>query len=297
MKLLESETVDLSKIDVANVEENVKNADRIANTIWITVKQFIADEGIKIIVAIIILIVGLKLISVITKGVKKSIYFNKLDKSMQTFLSSVLKISLDILLVVIVLTTLGVPMTSITAVIASAGVAIALAIQNSLSNIASGLILATSKPFVVGDWIKTGEVEGKVTEINILFTKIVTAQNTVVSIPNSVVASNRVDDYTSKGTRRIDISIGASYDNDVNEVKDTLINICTGNDKIMNEPAPDAVVSSYDDSSVTYTLMVWVKSENYLQVKNQIMNEIKEEFNNKGISIPYPQMDVHVKKD
>lgn len=297
MKLLESETVDLSKIDVANVEENVKNADRIANTIWITVKQFIADEGIKIIVAVIILIVGLKLISVITKGVKKSIYFNKLDKSMQTFLSSVLKISLDILLVVIVLTTLGVPMTSITAVIASAGVAIALAIQNSLSNIASGLILATSKPFVVGDWIKTGEVEGKVTEINILFTKIVTAQNTVVSIPNSVVASNRVDDYTSKGTRRIDISIGASYDNDVNEVKDTLINICTGNDKIMNEPAPDAVVSSYDDSSVTYTLMVWVKSENYLQVKNQIMNEIKEEFNNKGISIPYPQMDVHVKKD
>lgn len=297
MKLLESETVDLSKIDVANVEENVKNADRIANTIWITVKQFIADEGIKIIVAVIILIVGLKLISVITKGVKKSIYFNKLDKSMQTFLSSVLKISLDILLVVIVLTTLGVPMTSITAVIASAGVAIALAIQNSLSNIASGLILATSKPFVVGDWIKTGEVEGKVTEINILFTKIITAQNTVVSIPNSVVASNRVDDYTSKGTRRIDISIGASYDNDVNEVKDTLINICTGNDKIMNEPAPDAVVSSYDDSSVTYTLMVWVKSENYLQVKNQIMNEIKEEFNNKGISIPYPQMDVHVKKD
>ncbi len=297
MKLLESETVDLSKIDVANVEENVKNADKIANTIWITVKQFIADEGIKIIVAVIILIVGLKLISVITKGVKKSIYFNKLDKSMQTFLSSVLKISLDILLVVIVLTTLGVPMTSITAVIASAGVAIALAIQNSLSNIASGLILATSKPFVVGDWIKTGEVEGKVTEINILFTKIVTAQNTVVSIPNSVVASNRVDDYTSKGTRRIDISIGASYDNDVNEVKDTLINICTGNDKIMNEPAPDAVVSSYDDSSVTYTLMVWVKSENYLQVKNQIMNEIKEEFNNKGISIPYPQMDVHVKKD
>lgn len=297
MKLLESETVDLSKIDVANVEENVKNADKIANTIWITVKQFIADEGIKIIVAVIILIVGLKLISVITKGVKKSIYFNKLDKSMQTFLSSVLKISLDILLVVIVLTTLGVPMTSITAVIASAGVAIALAIQNSLSNIASGLILATSKPFVVGDWIKTGEVEGKVTEINILFTKIITAQNTVVSIPNSVVASNRVDDYTSKGTRRIDISIGASYDNDVNEVKDTLINICTGNDKIMNEPAPDAVVSSYDDSSVTYTLMVWVKSENYLQVKNQIMNEIKEEFNNKGISIPYPQMDVHVKKD
>lgn len=292
----EVETVALDQIDPSNIKENLSNADKILNTFLVWFKNFVSEKGLKIVIALIVLIVGIKVVRKLLKGFKKTKWYAKINPSMQTFLSSALKIGLYIVLVMLCASILGVPMTSMVAIISSCGVALGLALQNFLTNIAGGFVLATVKPFTVGDFIQAGKYQGTVTAISILYTKIKLPDNTLVVLPNSMVSNQEISDYTTLGSRRLDISIGVSYNNSVDETRSALLE-CTENiEGILTDTPPKVVVSSYDDSSVKYTLMIWCTNEDFVNIKNTVNENIKRVFESNKIEIPYPQLDVHVDK-
>lgn len=289
--------MDLSDIDISNISENISNAGQIFNTVLNKIGEYLADAGINLVLSIIFLIVGWKLINLLSKKMKEGKIFGKIEPTARSFIRSALTIVLKILLVVTIAAILGVPMTSMVAVISSCGLAIGLALQGSLSNIAGGFILTVFKPFVVGDYIKSGEFEGTVKAINIFYTKIITPDNKIIVIPNSKVSDSALTDYNAFPTRRVDINITAAYSEDSDVVKKALIDVANNNDKVEKDPAPVAVISSFDDSAVSYQLRVWTKTEDYWDVKFDVTEKIKKVFEERNIQIPFPQMDVHITKE
>ena len=276
-----------------NMDENIDNAHRFFTMLFQRIKEFAADEGIKLVFGIVLLIVGLKLINVLTNKLKRSKLSKTVEPTMFSFLRSALNIGLKIVLIMTVASILGVPMTSLVAVIGSCGLAVGLALQGSLSNIAGGFMLAILKPFVVGDYIRTGEYEGTVKSINLFYTKIITLDNKLIVIPNSTVSNSALTDYNAFPTRRVDIEIGVSYHADPAAVRAALLEAARQYEGTGEEPAPSAAILSYDDSAVTYKLMFWVDSKNYWDAKFTVNENIKRLFNENGIEIPFPQLDVH----
>lgn len=291
----EISTVSLSELDLSNVKENIQNADRIIDTLWIKIKEFVAEEGLKLVLALLIVIIGFKLISLLIRAVSNSKWYKRIDPSMQTFLSSVIKIALKVLILMTAAGIMGIPMTTIIAAVTSSCLAIGLALQGSLSNIAGGFILAVTKPFVVGDWIRVNEYEGTVKEITILYTKVVTIDKRTVVIPNSVVSNQPLVDHDTEGTRRVEIDVGVSYDANIDDVRASLLRAVRGNENVIGEPK--VYITSYDDSAVMYQLQFFVPSKAYLIQKLETTERVKRNFNEDGISIPYPQVDVHIKDD
>lgn len=289
--------MDLSDVDISNFGENISNAGQIFNTVLNKIGEYLADAGINLVLSIVFLIVGWKLINLLSKKMKEGKIFGKIEPTARSFIRSALTIVLKILLVVTIAAILGVPMTSMVAVISSCGLAIGLALQGSLSNIAGGFILTVFKPFVVGDYIKSGEFEGTVKAINIFYTKIITPDNKIIVIPNSKVSDSALTDYNAFPTRRVDINITAAYSEDSDVVKKALIDVANNNDKVEKDPAPVAVISSFDDSAVSYQLRVWTKTEDYWDVKFDVTEKIKKVFEERNIQIPFPQMDVHITKE
>lgn len=297
MKILETASeIDLTDIDIANVSENINNAGKILDTIIDKIGEYLADAGINLILSIVLLIVGWKLINVLSKKMKEGKIFGKIEPTARSFIRSALTIVLKILLVVTIAAILGVPMTSMVAVISSCGLAIGLALQGSLSNIAGGFILTVFKPFVVGDYIKSGEFEGTVKAINIFYTKIITFDNKIIVIPNSKVSDSAIIDYNAFPTRRVDIDITAAYSEDADKVKAALVDAANKNEKVEKTPEPVAVIKSFDDSAVSYQLRLWCKTEEYWDVKFAVTERVKKIFNEREIQIPFPQMDVHITK-
>ena len=298
MRLLEIATeMDLTDIDLANVDENITNAGKILSAVADKIGEYLADAGINLVLSLVLLIVGWKLINLLSKKVKDGKLFEKVEPTTKSFLRSFLSIALKILLIITIAAILGIPMTSMIAVLGSCGLAIGLALQGSLSNIAGGFILTFFKPFVVGDYIKSGEYEGTVMAINIFYTKIVTFDNKIIVIPNSIVSDTALTDYNAFPTRRIDIDVGVSYKEDSDKVKQALADAAYSNEKVLNEPAPEAVITSFDDSAVSYQLRIWCATENYWDVKFSVTEKIKKIFDERDIQIPFPQMDVHIEKD
>lgn len=292
-----SPEIDLTDIDLSNIGENISNADKIFETIANKVGEYLADTGIDLVLSLILLIVGWKLINVLSKKMKEGKIFAKIEPTARSFIRSALTITLKILLIVTIAAILGVPMTSMVAVITSCGLAIGLALQGSLSNIAGGFILTVFKPFVVGDFIKSGEFEGTVKSINIFYTKIITPDNKIIIIPNSKVSDSALIDYNAFDTRRVDIDISAAYSADSDVVKKALLDIAENNEKIEKTPVPVAVITSFDDSAVAYQLRVWTKTADYWDVKFDVTEKIKKVFDERNIPIPFPQMDVHITKE
>lgn len=298
MKLLEnSAEIDLTDIDLSNVSENISNAGKIFDTVVDKIGEYLADAGINLILSIILLIVGWKLINVLSKKMKEGKLFAKIEPTARSFINSALSIILKILLVITIAAILGVPMTSMIAVLGSCGLAIGLALQGSLSNIAGGFILTVFKPFVVGDFIKSGEFEGTVKSINIFYTKIITPDNKIIVIPNSKVSDSALIDYNAFSTRRVDIDITAAYSENSDIVKQALIDAAKENDKVDKTTEPVAVITSFDDSAVAYQLRLWCKTEDYWDVKFSVTERVKKIFDEREIQIPFPQMDVHITKE
>lgn len=298
MKILEnSAEIDLTDIDFSNVSENISNADKIFNTIVNKISEYLADAGINLILSIILLLVGWKLINVLSKKMKEGKLFAKIEPTARSFINSALSIILKILLVITIAAILGVPMTSMVAVLGSCGLAIGLALQGSLSNIAGGFILTVFKPFVVGDFIKSGEFEGTVKSINIFYTKIVTPDNKIIVIPNSKVSDSALIDYNAFSTRRVDIDITAAYSENSDVVKKALIDAAMENENVDKTTNPVAVITSFDDSAVAYQLRLWCKTEDYWDVKFAVTERVKKIFDERDIQIPFPQMDVHITKE
>lgn len=298
MKMLENTAeIDITDIDLSNVSENIGNADKIINTVVSKVSEYLADAGINLILSIILLLVGWKLINVFSKKMKEGKLFAKIEPTARSFINSALSIALKIILIITIAAILGVPMTSMIAVLGSCGLAIGLALQGSLSNIAGGFILTVFKPFVVGDFIKSGEFEGTVKSINIFYTKIITPDNKIIVIPNSKVSDSALIDYNAFPSRRVEIDISAAYSEDSDTVKQALIDAAKSNEMVDQTIEPVAVITSFDDSAVAYQLRIWCKTEDYWDVKFAVTEKVKKIFDERKIQIPFPQMDVHITKE
>lgn len=250
--------------------------------------QLIIQYSPKVITALILLLVGLWLIKLITKYARKIMLKRGLDETLMKFLSSLLGWTLKALLFVTVVSQLGVPATSFVAILGAAGLAIGLALQGSLANFAGGALIMVFKPFKVGDLIEAQGELGVVKEIQIFVTKILTPGNKLAIIPNGILSNGNIVNYTEEGKLRVDLTFGVSYDADIKQTKDVLMNVLTSNDKVLNEPAPAVTVSELADSSVNFAVRPWSTPENYWDVYFETTENVKKALDKSGIEIPYP---------
>lgn len=276
----------------------VKEAEQIVESGKIDlIIQKLIDLGISagknILMAIVVYIVGRFIVSMINKLVANMLERRKVEVTIQTFLKSLVNILLMILLVVSVVSALGINTTSFAALLASAGVAIGMALSGNLQNLAGGLIILLFKPYKVGDWIEAQGTSGSVSEIQIFHTILTTADNKVVYIPNGSLSSGIVTNYSRKETRRIEWVIGIDYGEDVNKVEGIVRNMLAADERILKDPAPFIALHALASSSVNITIRVWVASSNYWDVYFQVQKQIYEEFNKQGVNFPFPQLTIH----
>ncbi len=244
--------------------------------------------------ALLFLVIGVFLSKQIVRILGKAFQRSNMDGIMASFIRSIVKIVLYVLLAVIALSILDVPMDSIVAVIASAGVAVGLALKDSLSNLAGGFIILFSKPMKEGDTIEVDGVIGKVEAISILYTRLVTADNKTVYIPNGTVSKDKIINYTDKELRRVDLLFGISYESDIDMAKNVLLEEVKAASESLADPPPEVYVSSHDDNAVILRLQVWTKSGDYWTLYYRLMENVKKAFDRNGISIPYPQVELHI---
>lgn len=244
--------------------------------------------------AIVIFIVGSILnkivMNVFAKGVEKS----KLDQTVRKFLVSVIKILITALTLIIVLTVLGIPMTSIITVLGTAGVAVGLALKDSLSNVAGGVILLINRTIKVGDYVQIDSYEGTVDEISILYTKLTTGDNKDVFIPNGVIATSPFINFSSEGKRRVDQIFCISYDNDYKKAIEVIRNVIDEHKLILKNEDIFVRLSELAASSMDIKVRVWTKNSDYWTVYFDLLEQVKNKFDEEGISVPYNQLDVHV---
>lgn len=257
--------------------------------------EFATSFGIKLLGAIIIFVVGLKLTSWISKMLRTSKKLDKLDVSLRSFLSSFVKILMYIILVITVAMILGVPATSFITILASCGVAIGLALQGSLSNFAGGLMILFFKPFKVGDFIEASGETGTVVEISVVYTELLTPDNKRITIPNGSLTNSVIKNYSAEELRRVDLTFSVAYDSDDKTVKSLINNIIEAHPLALKDPAPFVQLSQHGDSALVYTVRIWCNNANYWTIYFDILGSVKAAFDENGISIPYPQMDVHIK--
>jgi small conductance mechanosensitive channel len=261
----------------------------VADKDWLTqFKEIAVDYAPKIVAALVILIIGLFVINMIVRLVKRIMKKRGIDATLQKFLGNLLGWTLKILLFVVVASKLGVETTSFAAVIGAAGLAIGLALQGSLSNFAGGVLIMIFKPFKIGDLIEVQGVIGVVKEIQIFTTNLQTPGNKLAIIPNGALSNGNIINYTAEGTLRIDHVSGVSYDADIKQTKDVLMDVLTSNAKVLKDPAPTINVSELGDSSVNFAVRPWVNAEDYWDVYFKVLEDAKIKLDAAGIEIPYP---------
>ncbi len=294
LNLLAAETVE--ETVEAGVEAAAESVNRIENMVSGVWNSFIGMLP-TIIIAIVVLAVGMIISKVVLKLMGKAMDKSKLDLTISRFAQSAVKIVLYVLVVIIVLTILGVPMESIIAVVATAGVAVGLALQNSLSNLAGGFLILIEKPFKVGSYIKCGGEEGTVEAISILYTKIMTVDNKAVFIPNGTAANSVVLNFSDTGTRRVDHTIAISYSEDLDKAITSINKAIEGNAMILREgdKAPFIRLCSQDASSLGITVRLWGKAEDYWTIYFDSLEAIRKQFVKDKIDVPFNQLDVFIK--
>lgn len=242
-----------------------------------------------LILSIFLLIIGLWVVKLLNRMVRKFFDKKDYDPTLETFLESFISIALKIMLFVLIVTQLGVKTSSLVAMLGAAGLAIGLALQGSLANFAGGVLILLFKPFKVGDWIAAQGVEGTVKEITIFNTKLNTFGNQVAIIPNGQLSNGNVVNYNAESTRRDNYVIGIGYNSNIKTAKDILLQLCVDNEQILKEPAPEVYVGSLGDSAVNISLRYWAKNEDFWQAKFYVHEESKSRFDAAGIEIPFPQ--------
>ena len=266
-----------------------------------TIVQRLIDWGInageRIIGAIIVFVVGRFIISFLNKLINKLLSKRKIDPSIKSFVRSLSNILLTILLIVAVVSKLGVETTSFAALLASAGVAIGMALSGNLQNFAGGLIVLLLRPYKVGDLIESQGITGTVREIQIFHTILTTADNKVIYIPNGALSSGTVTNYSREATRRIEGIVGVEYGEDFEKVKKTIEDILAADGRILTDPAPTIALHALDASSVNVVTRVWVNAADYWDVYFNINKQIYAVFNREGIGFPFPQLTIHQAKD
>ena len=252
------------------------------------------DFGIRVVTAIAIFYIGRLIVSLLTRGLHKLMEKQEVDKTLETFVCNLVRVALLAFVVVAAINSLGVQTASFIAVLGAAGLAVGLALQGSLSNFAAGVLIVMFRPYKVGDWIEAAGVSGSVLEVQILTTAMKTGDNKRVIVPNSQIMGSIITNYSAHDTRRVDLVVGVSYSDDLDKVRETLKSIVAADARILDDPAVTIAVSELADSSVNFVVRPWVRTADYWAVLFDLTETIKKRFDAEGISIPFPQRDVHI---
>lgn len=253
-----------------------------------------ADYAPKLVLALVVFFVGLRVIAVVKGAVGKLIDHGDLDPTLKPFFKSILSIVLKILLFITVLGMLGVQMTSFIALLGAGGIAIGMALSGSLQNVAGGVVLLALRPFRVGDFIETQGHSGTVKSIGIFHTTLTTGDNKTVVLPNAPVSNDPLVNFTSQDRRRAELIIGIGYGDDIDQARDIIRGLIEADERILKNPEPVIAVTALADSSVNFIVRAWTATSDYWAVTWHLNESIKKAFDAGGVSIPFPQSDVHL---
>jgi len=260
-------------------------------------EQYLIPWGINIAMALLIFFIGRLVVSMLVNLCSRLMLRTGMDEMLVRFLCSILRSVLLLFVIIAALSQLEVDTTSLVALLGAAGLAIGLSLQSSLGNFASGVMLIVFRPFAKGDFVEVAGTSGSVDEIGIFTTTLTTGDNKEVIVPNGAIYSSTITNYSARDTRRIDLVFGIGYDDDIRQAKTILNNLLQQDERIHAEPAPLVAVSELADSSVNFVVRPWVNSSDYWAVRYALTENVKLAFDAEGISIPYPQMDIHVDKN
>ena len=277
-------------METSNIQEATKEVSKYSDMAI----MYASEYGIKIISALLIFIIGKWFVKKLTTGTKKLMEKAGVDQTLVEFGESLVYFILLLVVVLASLNTLGVNTTSFVAIFGAAGLAIGLALQGSLANIGAAVLIIVFRPFKVGDFIEAGGATGTVEDVNLFSTIIAPLDNRTIIVPNASIISGNITNYSKKPERRVDHVFGIGYGDDLKLAKQTLLDVMAADDRILTEPAPFVGVGELGDNSVNFTFRAWVNTADYWDVYFDTLETVKLTFDEKNISIPYPQMDVHV---
>jgi small conductance mechanosensitive channel len=252
--------------------------------------------GKNLFIALVIFYVGRLAVSLVVRGLRKVLQKNDVDKTLETFVCNLVRMALLVVVVIAAIGALGIETTSFIAIFGAAGLAVGLALQGSLSNFAAGVLIVLFRPYKVGDFIEAAGINGAVEQVQILTTVLKTGDNKQVIVPNSQIMNSIITNYSANDTRRVDMVVGVSYDDDLDKVRQTIKELVAAEERILDEPACTIAVSALADSSVNFVVRPWVKTSDYWGVMFDMTEAIKKRFDKEGISFPFPQQDVHLYK-
>lgn len=253
------------------------------------------DIGINLLIALVILFIGLRLAKFFSKMIARILESRGSDKGLISFMKSLVSGLVKVLTVITVFSQVGIEMTSFVAILGAAGLAIGMAFSGTLSNFAGGVIILLLKPFKVGDFIEAQGESGTVSEIQIFHTILLTPDNKTIILPNGPVSTGNVTNYSTQDLRRVDFTFGFGYGEDLKLAKETVLEIINSHDKVLKDPEPFVRLGSLGDSSVNLTVRIWAKKEDYWDIHFYVNEKVYQKFDEvEGLSIPFPQMDVHV---
>lgn len=255
------------------------------------------DFGISLVTAIAIFVIGRIVARVISRALRKLLQSQNVDKILESFVSNLTYWALMAVVIIAAITELGVETTSFIAMLGAAGLAVGLAMQGSLSNFAAGVLIVLFRHYRVGDYIEAAGIAGTVVEVQILTTTLKTPDNKTIIVPNSKIMGNIITNYSANETRRVDMVFGISYGDDIDKARNVMREVVEADERVHKEPAPAIVVNELGDSSVNFNVRPWVNTADYWAVKWDLTEAIKKRFDKEGITIPFPQRDVHIIKD
>ncbi len=276
----ETNVLDVSSYDWNSVLETVKTTGAV----------FAIDAAI----AIVIFIVGKIIARVISNGIRKLMRSQEVDKILESFVCNLAYWALMTFVIIAAINQLGVETTSLIAIMGAAGLAVGLALQGSLSNFAAGVLIVMFRPYKVGDFVEAAGISGVVVQVQILTTVLRTGDNKQIVVPNGQIMDSIITNYSANDTRRVDMVVGVSYDDNIDKVRATIKSLVDADSRILKDPECLIAVSELADSSVNFTVRPWVKTANYWAVMFELTEAIKKRFDQEGISFPFPQQDVHL---
>lgn len=267
------------------------------NALLNTVVEWATTTGVKILISLVILFISFKLINFIARKIEKKADNKKADKTIMKTIAYILKIGLKIVVAICIVGYLGIDTSGLTALVASLGVCVGLAVNGALSNLAGGVLIILTRPFKIDDYIAAQGHEGTVVDIHITNTKLRTPDNKIIYLPNGTLANGDIVNYSEMDTRRVDLVFSIGYSNDFEKAKEIIKNACESHELVLKDPAPFVRVGEHGASSINIKTRVWTKNSDYWTVYFDLTEQIKTEFDKSGIEIPFNQLDVHIKKD
>ena len=262
---------------------------------WDSVRNFFTTAGVDLLRGLVALAVGLFLVHWVMKLFERYEAKMKLEPMLRGFIKNLIRILLYVIVIMTAANTMGIPMTSIITLLGSAGVAISLAMQGALGNLIGGFILLLFKPIKAGEYVKIGDNEGSVKSIGAFYTELVTIDNRLVHLPNGSLTNTAIVNFTREGTRRLDLTFSVGYESDMDQVYEVLDRVVSDEKALLKDPAPTVNLLKCGDSSLDFTVRVWVNASDYWPVYFRMLDNGKRALDKAGINIPYPQMDVHMK--